>query len=101
MLAPYDPAKFADSVSGVVLDALLHGAPVVTSAGTWAADVVGRFGAGVVLPARTPEALAAAIDAILADWDTYAARAAEASSVLAEEHDPLRLAARLAAHGGG
>ncbi len=100
VLAPYDPAKFADSVSGIVLDALLHGAPVVTSAGTWSAAVVERFGAGIVLPTLSSAALAAAIDAILEGWDAYAARAAEASAVLADEHDPRRLAMRLAAHGG-
>jgi len=99
VLAPYDPAKFAESVSGVVLDALLHGAPVVTSAGTWAAAVVSRFGAGVVLPERSPAALGAAVESVLANWDHHAARAAEASDALAAEHDPRRVAQLLASGG--
>jgi hypothetical protein len=99
VLAPYDPAKFADSVSGVVLDALLHGAPVITSAGTWAATTVSRFDAGIVLSERTPVALMRAVDAILDRWDFYAARAAEASDVLVVEHDPQHVV-RLLASGG-
>lgn len=91
VLAPYDPARFADAVSGVVLDALLHGAPVVASAGTWAARQVERFGAGALLRERSAEALEAAIDAVRGDWDACAARACAASRTLAAEHDPANL----------
>lgn len=98
-LAPYDPSKFAQSVSGVVLDALLHGAPCVVSHGTWAGEQVARFDAGIVLRERTTAVLADAVDRILTDWDRYAARAAEASDVLAAEHDPRRVAELLASGG--
>lgn len=99
VLAPYERAKFADGVSGVVLDALLHGAPCVATAGTWAGDVVERFDAGIAIHERTPDRLAQAIDAILARWDHYAARAAEASDALAAEHDPRHVAQLLASGG--
>ena len=100
VLAPYERAKFADGVSGVVLDALLHGAPVVATEGTWAGDVVERFGAGIALRERTGDALATAVDRILGRWDRFAAAAAEASDALAEEHDPRRLARILATQAG-
>jgi glycosyltransferase involved in cell wall biosynthesis len=96
VLAPYERAKFADGVSGVVLDALLHGAPCVATAGTWAGDVVERFDAGVAIRERTASQLAMAVDRILGKWDRYAARAAEASDALAGEHDPRRVAQLLA-----
>jgi len=99
VLAPYERAKFADGVSGVVLDALLHGAPVIATEGTWAGDVVERFEAGLAIRERTPEALRAAIARILARWDRYAARAADASEALAAEHDPRGLARLIAGHG--
>ncbi|MFN5496061.1 MAG: hypothetical protein ACK5C3_05730 [bacterium] len=99
VLAPYERAKFADGVSGIVLDALLHGAPCVATAGTWAGDVVERFDAGIAIRERTPERLAEAIDAILARWDHYAARASEASDALAAEHDPRHVAQLLASGG--
>lgn len=100
VVAPYERAKFADGVSGVVLDALLHGAPVVATEGTWAGDVVERFGAGIALRERTGAALATAVDRILGRWDRFAAAAAEASEALAEEHDPRRLARILATQAG-
>lgn len=100
VLAPYEQAKFADGVSGVVLDALLHGAPVVTTAGTWAGDLVGRFESGVVLRERTERQLASAIDRILGKWDRFAQNAASASDALSAEHDPRALARVIAAHGG-
>ncbi|WP_246525684.1 glycosyltransferase [Geomobilimonas luticola] len=91
VLAPYERERFADAVSGVVLDALLHGTPVIATRGTWPGVQVERFGAGVTIEERTPEALAAAIDRVLGDWETYAARACDAARVLAGEHDPRRI----------
>jgi glycosyltransferase involved in cell wall biosynthesis len=96
VLAPYAREQFASQVSGVVLDALLHGAPVVTTAGTWPGAQVERFGAGVTIGERTPAALSAAIDAVLADWPAFAARACEAARTLAAEHDPRHLLERIA-----
>ena len=99
VLAPYARAQFAHGVSGIVLDALLHGAPCIATEGTWAGDLVGRFDAGMVLRERTAEELGRAIDAILARWDHYAARAAEASDELVVEHDPRRVVELLASGG--
>lgn len=99
VLAPYERAKFASGVSGVVLDALLHGAPVVATSGTWAGDVVDRFDAGIVLRDRTAAQLADAVERILGRWDRYAQNAAKASEALATEHDPRALARVIAAHG--
>jgi glycosyltransferase involved in cell wall biosynthesis len=91
VLAPYERKGFADSVSGVVLDALLHGAPVIATRGTWPGVQVERFGAGITIEERTPEALATAIDQVLKDWPAYAGRACEAARILTEEHDPRHL----------
>ena len=96
VLAPYERAKFADGVSGVVLDALLHGAPVVATAGTWAGDLVERFDAGVAMRERSAAQLISAVDRVLANWDRYAGNAARASDALALEHDPRALARLLA-----
>lgn len=91
VLAPYTREQFASQVSGVVLDALLHGAPVIATKGTWPALQVERFGAGIAITERSAESLAAAVEAVLSDWDNYAAKACEAAKVLAVEHDPVRL----------
>ncbi len=99
VLAPYERAKFADGVSGIVLDALLHGAPVITTAGTWAGDVVARFDAGVVLQERSGAHLLSAVEQILARWEWFADNAARASDALAQEHDPRGIASLIASHG--
>lgn len=91
VLAPYDPEHFADNVSGVVLDALLRGAPVVASAGSFPGRMVERFGAGEVLRERSPQALAAAIDRVRRDWPAACERAQAAARTLAAEHDPAQL----------
>ena len=91
VLAPYAREQFASQVSGIVLDALLHGAPVIATAGTWPGAQVERFGAGETIAERTPEALAKAIDRVFSDWDGYSRRACEAAGVLAKEHDPANL----------
>ena len=96
VLAPYEPAAFADGVTGVVLDGLLRGAPCVTSADSWPGRLVERFGCGVTFTERTPRGLAAAIDAALADWDGISAGAQQAARALAAEHDPAHLARVLA-----
>lgn len=95
VLAPYDPRVFADNVSGVALDALLHGAPVVATAGTWAARVVERFGAGVVMEAWSATALAEAVAQAVARWEAISAAARVAAKTLAREHDPANLWAAL------
>lgn len=91
VLAPYERERFAEAVSGIVLDALLHGAPVIATRGTWAGWQVERFSAGVTIEKRTPEALAIAIDTVLSDWSGYSERACEAARQLAHEHDPRHL----------
>lgn len=91
VLAPYVREPFATQVSGVVLDALLHGAPVIATKGTWPAIQVERFGAGITIEGRTVESLEAAIDSILCNWDAFSARACKAARTLAREHDPIHL----------
>jgi glycosyltransferase involved in cell wall biosynthesis len=70
-LQPYDRSDFADRASGVTLDALVAGCPVVTVSRTWMARLVERFEAGVVVEEPTAEALHAAVLKIIADYARY------------------------------
>ncbi len=84
-LQPYSLADFKDRVSGVTLDALGAGAPVVTTDGTWMAALVRRFDAGVATADLSAGGLLSAIERVLADHPGYAARArVAAASVRAE-----------------
>jgi glycosyltransferase involved in cell wall biosynthesis len=96
VLTPYDPRKFADNVSGIALDALLHGAPVVATAGSWQARVIERFGAGTIMAAWDAASLDAAVAEARARWDEVSAGAQRAARTLAAEHDPAHLVRALA-----
>jgi hypothetical protein len=98
VLAPYDRERFADGVSGVVLDALLCGSPVIATAGTWAGRLVQRFNAGMLLESPDVLSLERAIDQCIADWKIISSNACNAAAVLRDEHDPARLI-NLACHG--
>ena len=91
VLQPYRTADFRDRVSGVTLDALSAGAPVVASDGTWMADLVRRFDAGVATHDLSPSGLLAAIHPVLADHAHFAARARAAAASVQADHSAKRL----------
>lgn len=70
-LQPYDRFEFADRASGVTLDALVAGCPVVTVSRTWMARLVARFDAGVVVEEPTPEALHGAVMKVVSDYARF------------------------------
>jgi hypothetical protein len=88
VLTPYDPRHFADNVSGIALDALLHGSPIVATAGTWQASLVERFGCGVIMHSWDEDCLERSIARGVADWAGISMAARHAAAVLAREHDP-------------
>ena len=85
-LQPYDRAEFRDRVSGVTLDALAHGCPIVATTGTWSAALIERFGAGVTFSNLDSASLYSAVKAATAGYPQLqagafaAARAADADS---------------------
>jgi len=83
----YNQQDFRDRISGVTLDAMSAGAPVVTLAGTWIARVVQRFGAGIVLDDTQPETIHDAVSTIIAAYADYRNKALHTGSVMGTEHD--------------
>lgn len=75
VVLPYDSAD--QVTSGVLVDAIAAGRPVVSTAFPHAVELL-RSGAGIVVPQRDPVALGAAIRTVLADRDVAASMAAEA-----------------------
>ncbi|OPZ27360.1 MAG: hypothetical protein BWZ02_01662 [Lentisphaerae bacterium ADurb.BinA184] len=87
VLQLYDAREYAaDRISGVTLDALSCGAPVVATAGTWMGQVVERFGAGLTLGDLGPDAVRRACEAVIAEFATFSARARQAGATLQREH---------------
>lgn len=70
-LQPYDRGEFRDRVSGVTLDALAHACPIVATAGTWSAELIKPFGAGVELHAHTAASLLQAAREIERDYAVF------------------------------
>jgi len=75
VVLPYDSKD--QVTSGVLVDAVAAGRPVVSTAFPHAVELLGS-GAGLVVPQRDPVALAAAIRTVLCDHDLAASMAAEA-----------------------
>jgi glycosyltransferase involved in cell wall biosynthesis len=91
-IQPYDAGDFADRVSGVTLDALAAGSPLIVPAHTWMARQVEREGAGVIVDnAQSVDELHAAVERIVGNWDDFAANAARAAQRIAGEHDARKL----------
>ena len=90
-LQPYSAPDFNDRVSGVTLDALGAGSPVVVTEGTWSSALVRRFDAGVVTTDLSAGGLLQAITQVLADHEGYAARAKVAATCVRAEHSAQQL----------
>lgn len=91
-IQPYRAADFADRISGVTLDALSAGSPIVTSAGTWIARQVERFDAGIVVDTTSPEQLLTAIKKVIAEYECYSKKTIIAGQTLQDEHSANHLA---------
>jgi hypothetical protein len=85
VIQPYRAADFADRVSGVTLDALGAGAPVVTTAGTWMARLIERMAPASPPTISTRLAYSRRGRTVHADYAGFAARARLASHATAPE----------------
>jgi hypothetical protein len=81
-LQPYDRAEYANKLSGITLDALTVGAPVVTLSRTWMAKMVEQFEAGVVVEEPTSDALYRAVEVIRNAYEHYSTNATQAGRSL-------------------
>jgi hypothetical protein len=90
-LQPYRAADFEDRVSGVTLDALAAGCPLVVTEGTWMARLARRFDAGITTADLSGAGLLAACERAKADHTRYAANALAASLAVTEAHSARQL----------
>lgn len=89
-LQPYDRSEFRDRASGVTMDALAHGCPVIAPSGTWIADVVTRNSAGAVLEEFDPDSIIVAARRIMKDYAIYRKNALAGGAALQERSwEPL------------
>jgi len=82
----YDVSKFQDRISGVTLDALSAGSPIVATAGTWTAKMVDRFNAGIIIDDLQPEKIVSAIQEIISKYGEYSKNAHNGGLRLQQEN---------------
>ena len=82
----YNAELFTDRISGVTLDALTAGSPIVATAGTWIARMVQRFDAGEIIGSTEPENVLSAVQKIVSEYPRYSSNAYAAGQVLQQEN---------------
>jgi glycosyltransferase involved in cell wall biosynthesis len=81
-LQPYDPEPFRDRVSGITMDALAYGSPVIVPAGTWMSRLIEPAEAGTVVNDFRSETILSAVNTIKADYSRYSRSASAAGAKL-------------------
>ena len=89
MVLPYRRSSYFARISGVAVEAVTGGIPVITTRDTWTADLIANSGAGIVVDDGDAAGLAAAMAGLARDYPRWRA-AAEAARAGAQ-----------AAHSGG
>lgn len=85
MVLPYQSRSYRLRVSRVVIEAMVHGMPVVVTEGTTMSGQVGEFGAGLAYAGGDARSLAEAMGRMAAQFDDYHA-AAQARAGEARDH---------------
>ena len=98
VVLPYDPDRYRLRTSGLFVEALGAGRPVVTTAGSWMASVIEEHR----LPALFMEkfdapSLAAAVDRFLMGIDRYRSAYAKVAPAIRDAHNPERFLDRIEA----
>tara|TARA_R110002110_G_scaffold403866_1_gene621835 strand:+ start:2146 stop:9000 length:6855 start_codon:yes stop_codon:yes gene_type:complete len=77
IVCPYLPSHFAARTSGLVIDAMILGQPVVALKDTWLGDFIEQEGFGIAAEPNGAS-IAAAIRQVVSDYATFASHAAKA-----------------------
>lgn len=89
---PYEPSSFANRTSGLLIDSIYHGVPVVAVRGTWLGAFVDRHRCGIGIDDATPEQIEQAVHLIAADYDAFVRRARSAAQAYFSENSWRQLA---------
>ena len=82
----YNTDLFSDRISGVTLDALTAGSPIIATGGTWIARMVQRFDAGIIVDSTEPKDVLTAVKKIITEYPHYSKNAFAAGQVLQREN---------------
>ena len=91
VVLPYWVSVYEGRTSGVFVEAVSAGKVVICSAGTWMADELHSWGAGVICEERNPQSLAAAMRRCLCEFEALSGRAEHAAEAYRARHNAARL----------
>ena len=75
MVLPYRRSSYFARISGVAVEAVTGGIPVIATADTWTSELVASDGAGIAVPDGDAAALAAAMAGLARDYPRFRAMA--------------------------
>ncbi len=96
VVVPYALDYFRTRTSGVVLDAIAAGKPVVTTRGTWAGDLVEDHRVGMTFEDGDLDSFEFAVHRVIGDLDSLTRTAEKARSKIIADFSPGRLVSFLA-----
>lgn len=91
LVLPYAASHFGERTSGLLVDAMLLGVPVVAGRGTWLGDLIDQEGCGVSVPLTRSSSLIEGINQVLGNLESYRAQTAAARIRYLENHSWERL----------
>jgi hypothetical protein len=91
VLQLYNTTDFSDRVSGVTLDALSGGCPVITGSGTWISRMIETYVAGLIVDNVLPENILGSANEIISNYEQYNLKAIEAGQALQRENNAIKL----------
>ncbi len=86
----YDTKEYANKFSGVSLDSICHGAPVITFKGTSISQTIEHYQAGIVLEKRDLKSIETAILRIKDNYEEFQKACFKAAKELKILHHPAR-----------
>ncbi len=96
VLLPYWQSIYTARTSGVFMEALAAGKPVIATRDSWMSDQLAAYGAGVLCDDRNPAVLARAIRQAAADLVPLSARARGSRGRWLAQHNPQALVQAIA-----
>ncbi|HWP02721.1 MAG TPA: glycosyltransferase [Gemmatimonadaceae bacterium] len=91
VLLPYWRSIYRSRTSGVFVEALAAGKPVIATEDTWMSDQLKHFGGGLLCRDRDPKHLAERILDLESNYESYAERAVASRETWCERHNPEAL----------
>jgi glycosyltransferase involved in cell wall biosynthesis len=84
----YNVEDYKDKFSGILLESLYMGAPVIVTEGTWFSQVIHKYKAGIIVKPGNMNEITQAISNINENYDEYTKKATYAGKELFQKHQP-------------